>query len=88
MRPKKSPVPKLQRGKILKFKRRKPDESNLASLATKNTRKFYKFIRMLDAPGYAKTYADVSGFRIEFTNARLSENGVAGNFTIKRKDQS
>jgi methionyl-tRNA formyltransferase len=43
---------------------------------------------MLDAPGYPKAYIETSGFRIELSNASLSENGVEGIFRITRREQA
>lgn len=65
-------VPKKQSGKITYFKRRIPDQSRVPEdISTR--RKLYDFIRMLDAPGYPKAYIKFNNFKIEFSNAIMSD---------------
>jgi methionyl-tRNA formyltransferase len=64
------PVP--QTGEITEFKRRKPDDGNLAILS--DLEKVYDFIRMLDCEGYPHAFIETSEFKIEFTNANFQSN--------------
>jgi len=64
------PIP--QSGKVIEFKRRKPEQSNIEKL--KNINKVNDYIRMLDADGYPKAFIENEFFKFEFTNAQLKEN--------------
>lgn len=64
--------PKPQVGEPVVFKRRKPEQGNLAVLSGLN--EIYDYIRMLDADGYPNAFIDVNGFRYVFTRASLKAN--------------
>jgi methionyl-tRNA formyltransferase len=66
------PVPQPQVGEIVRFKRRKPAESNMAEL--QRIEQVYDYIRMLDADGYPPAYIENDHFRFEFTQA-VYDNG-------------
>lgn len=76
------PVPQV--GVPTIFKRRKPDQSNLAGhLSNKRTpADVYNHIRMLDAPGYPHSYFEGDGFRYEFTDAQLTGDAVTAKVVI------
>lgn len=65
-------IPIPQAGEITEFKRRKPDDGNLAVLS--DLEKVYDFIRMLDCEGYPHAFIETSEFKIEFTNANFQSN--------------
>ena len=66
-------IPKTQKGKVVKFKRRKPIQSiipkNIGSL-----KELYNFVRMLDAETYPKALINYGKMKIEFKNAKIKNN--------------
>jgi methionyl-tRNA formyltransferase len=79
-----TPVP--QTGEAVIFKRRKPEESNLAEL--QSLTQIYDYIRMLDAEQYPHAFLETGAFRFEFSQAvRLADRVVAQvTITPLRKD--
>ena len=75
--------PKRQEGQVVKFKRRKPNESLLPSLS--NLKEMYDFIRMLDAPGYPKAFSETAKIRIEFDQANYAEGKLTTRLKILKK---
>lgn len=61
--------PKAQRGRIMLFSRRRPEESRIPQ--DLRGRRLYDFIRMLDAPGYPAAYITDGKRRIAFREAHL-----------------
>lgn len=61
------PTPVPQQGKPTVFKRRTPEQSNLAEAETLQAA--FDLIRMLDAEGYPHAYLKVGPFKLEFTRA-------------------
>jgi methionyl-tRNA formyltransferase len=78
-----NPTPVEQSGSPTLFKRRKPQESDIAHLDQLS--KIYDHIRMLDAPGYPHAYIETESMKLEFTNAQLNGNNVTANVTITKK---
>ena len=64
--------PKQQKGEIVKFKRRKPEDSNIVEI--EDLVKAYDHIRMLDAEGYPKAFLETPSLKLEFSNAQLNSN--------------
>jgi len=77
-----SPIP--QEGKPVIFKRRLQSESKIPSLDS--CEKIYDYIRMLDAPGYPHAYIDYDIFRIEFTEAKFSNNQLTASVKINLRE--
>lgn len=77
------PKPKPQRGKVVVFKRRTPEQSNLKTLSRPSARRIYNFIRMLDAETYPHAFIEIGSTRIEFRNARLREGKVYADAIIR-----
>lgn len=77
--------PQPQQGEIVKFKRRKPEQSEMPKWAA--FEELYDHIRMLDADTYPRAYIDGETYRIEFSDAILSTDGVItkATFVEKRK---
>ena len=75
--------PIAQEGKIVKFKRRKPNQSNIIEI--KDIKKIYDHIRMLDCDGYPNAFLDFGEFRIEFSNAKLINEELKSNVRIFKK---
>ena len=75
-------VAKKQIGKVIEFKRRKPEDSNIQNLNDISLFKLYDFIRMLDAEGYPKAYLNLDNIKIEFTEVHLKNKKLAGRFEV------
>lgn len=67
-------IPTPQKGKVVCFQRRKPEESNIAQLQTLS--QIFDYIRMLDADGYPHAFIEINGFRYEFTRASMKADGT------------
>lgn len=81
------PEPFPQSGEPVLFKRRRPDESNLADFHPQDLKGIYDFIRMLDAPGYPRAFLDLGDFRISFEKPHITGTGIEGRFVVTRKSQ-
>ena len=79
-----SPEPEEQQGKPTIFRRRTPEEGNIAEL--KEIRQIYDYIRMLDAEGYPRAFLEVGAFRFEFHRASLTQDGILADVVIRRKE--
>lgn len=75
--------PQPQRGEIVKFKRRSPQQSEISAWA--NMEELYDHIRMLDAETYPHAYIDKNTYRIEFSDAKLTETGLIAKATFVEK---
>jgi methionyl-tRNA formyltransferase len=82
----KQPKPRPQKGRVVRFKRRKPAESDISKL--RDTQKVYDFIRMLDAEGYPKAFVETAELRFEFSNASLKKGFVTANVKIRRRGKN
>lgn len=69
-----------QKGRVTKFRRRKPSESRLPKIGT--LLKWYDWIRMLDAFTYPKAFLDYGNFRIEFDSVVARKKGLEANVVI------
>lgn len=78
-----NPKPKPQRGKVVIFKRRKPEMSRVPANLT--SRKLYDFIRMLDAEGYPRAFIEHNGYRLEFCNVRLNKDSIEADVLINKE---
>ena len=78
-----TPIP--QEGEIVSFKRRKPEDGNLAALD--NLVKVYDYIRMLDADGYPNAFIETDKLVFEFSNATLEGNEIRAHVKIKLKKE-
>ena len=76
-----NPKPVPQQGEPTPFKRRRPEESNLASASSLD--QLFDMIRMLDAEGYPNAFLEFGPFRLEFTRAALKEDQVIADVRIK-----
>jgi methionyl-tRNA formyltransferase len=65
------------------FKRRKPEESDVARIG--DLQKLYDHIRMLDAEGYPHAFLETEHLRLEFRRASLEPDRVTAEVTIRRK---
>ncbi len=78
------PEPVPQKGNVVLFKRRTPQQSVLPVSGVIET--LYDHIRMLDAETYPKAFIDYGEFRMIFENAVIKDNGLETTVTITRKD--
>ena len=78
-------IPTPQIGEITKFKRRKPEESNINNLS--DLEKIYDYIRMLDCDGYPHAFIETNNIKFEFTNANFDTNNqlISANVRIIKK---
>jgi methionyl-tRNA formyltransferase len=71
-----------QKGKVAKFKRRKPKQSIL-SKKTKSLSELYNHIRMLDAKTYPTAFIKYGNLRIEFKKAKINKKTIDASVSIK-----
>lgn len=77
-------TPVTQKGQVVEFKRRKPEQGNLEDL--KDIVQIYDGIRMLDCDGYPPAFIETEDFRFEFTRASLkSEKEIIADVRIIKK---
>lgn len=79
----KEPKPRPQRGKAVVFKRRKPEEGDLAH--AKTLHEVYDLIRMLDAEEYPKAFLETKGLKVEFSRARFKNGKLEATVEIFKK---
>ena len=79
---KKQIMPVAQKGKIIRFKRRKPKQS-LLSKKIKSLNELYNHIRMLDAKTYPTAFIKHGNLRIEFKKAKIFGKSIKANVCIK-----
>lgn len=79
----KNPTLIKQDGKIVEFKRRTPEMSNIQEL--ENINKIYDYIRMLDAPGYPKAFIENEKIKYEFFGAKIENGKLIANVEIIEK---
>jgi methionyl-tRNA formyltransferase len=80
-----NPIPVPQSGSPTYFKRRTPDQSALPDAPT--SRDIYDHIRMLDVDTYPRAFLDFGRWRMEFSRAALSENGVTASVLIRTRSE-
>ena len=74
------PLPVPQTGEPTEFRRRKPEESELAGTST--LEQLYDAVRMVDAEGYPHAFFERDGFRYELSEARLKEGRLGARVVI------
>ena len=79
--------PKPQKGKTVKFSRRKPEDGDLSNLNSLS--EVFDCIRMLDAENYPPAFLRTKNFVIEFSRASLKHKYIKADVVIKkRKDKN
>jgi methionyl-tRNA formyltransferase len=81
----KNPKPVPQKGGIVIFKRRKPEESKIPDNIT--IEEVYDYIRMLDAEGYPPAFLETKNLVFEFKNAKKEKNLVKAEVYIREKNK-
>lgn len=79
------PQPQPQQGEPVLFKRRNPAQSKLPTDCAMGA--IYDHIRMLDAPGYPPAFVEHGIFRIEFSNAQISDGEVVARVVIRAQQE-
>lgn len=77
------PMPVPQIGEVVEFKRRKPEEGDIAQLRT--LEEVYNYIRMLDAEDYPHAFFETEQFRFEFEQANFNGKSISAHITILKK---
>ena len=72
--------PTAQTGEPVKFRRRKPEESQIARLDS--LEQLHDFIRMLDAEGYPRAFLSHAGYRFEFSRSALYDGRIVADVQI------
>ncbi len=72
--------PSPQTGVAVNFKRRKPEESQIAKLDS--LEQLHDFIRMLDAKGYPRAFLSHDGYRFEFSRSALYDGRIVADVLI------
>lgn len=80
---KNEPTPIDQTGDVVQFRRRRPEDGNLANLVTLN--QAYDYIRMLDADGYPHAFIESQNLHFEFRDAELNDEWVDAKVRIRIK---
>lgn len=76
-----------QTGKVVTFKRRTPDQSEIKDIHDPNS--LYDHIRMLDADGYPRAFLNYSGFRFEFSKSSINQEGdLIAEVKIRKDEES
>ena len=78
------PMPQLQVGEPVIFRRRTPLDGDLADL--KGLEQVFNYIRMLDADGYPPAFIETEHFRLEFRRASLKPDSIIADVKIFRKE--
>jgi methionyl-tRNA formyltransferase len=74
------PAPVPQSGEPTIFKRRKPADGDLGKAGT--LEEAHDLVRMLDADGYPRAFADIGPFRIEFSRSSLRRGEILADARI------
>jgi len=80
------PEPIPQEGQVVTFKRLKPDDGELSTASS--LEEAYDMIRMLEADGYPRAFVTAAKFRIEFSGASLTGDGIIAEVRIRRTDDA
>jgi methionyl-tRNA formyltransferase len=78
-----NPIPLPQSGEVTTFRRRTPEEGNIADLM--DLERVYDYIRMLDADGYPRAFMETDDLLLEFDSARLRPDFVEATVRIMRR---
>lgn len=77
-----SPLPLVQVGSPVYFKRRTPEESDISQTSPQSLSDLYDFIRMLDAEDYPSAFIKLGRFKILFSEVHKKSDKLVGRFDI------
>lgn len=80
----KLPEPNPQEGMPTIFKRRRPEDGDLAT--TQSLEQVFDLIRMLDAEGYPSAFLNIGSFKLEFTRASRKVGQIMADVRITLVD--
>lgn len=73
-----------QKGKVVLFERRTPEQSNIKDIEEIN--EVFDYIRMLDCNGYPKAFLETANLKYEFSNTKIiNKNQLEANVRIFKK---
>jgi methionyl-tRNA formyltransferase len=78
-----NPVPVAQTGVVTTFRRRAPQDGDIAGLT--ELKQVYDHIRMLDAEGYPPAFLEIGDLHLEFGSAELRPDAVKASVRITRR---
>ena len=81
-----SPKPEKQKGKVVKFMRRKPEDGDLRMAESLD--EVYNYIRMLDADGYPPAFVRIGDYKLEFSRASKKVDAVEAHVKIIRGNEN
>lgn len=81
-----SPIPVQQSGRATRFRRRKPEESELPDF--QDLSQLYDFIRMLDADGYPRAFSKLGSMKLTFREPLLCEGKLRALVDIELEHES
>lgn len=82
----KQPKPLPQQGEPVRFRRRKPEESDISKV--ESLQKAFDYIRMLDADGYPRAFLETENLRFEFERAVLKDGEIRADVRIVVKNEA
>ena len=82
----KEPKPKPQTGEIVKFIRRKPEQSNLINAGSFD--QIFDYIRMLDAQGYPNAYIKFEKYKFTFSKASKNGKYIEAKVKISKENEN
>ena len=80
------PEPQAQEGKVMTFKRRKPNQSEILINENNSIDDIYNYIRMLDADSYPNAYINYGDYRLLFSNAKIQNGRLLANVVIEENN--
>jgi methionyl-tRNA formyltransferase len=79
------PEPVPQEGKVVRFKRRSPEDSEIQP-DLEHLENIHDVIRMLDAEGYPHAFIRLGPYRFEFTRSALHDGRIEADVTITKEE--
>ncbi len=80
-----NPQSQPQDGEAVTFRRRKPADGDIAN--AESLAGLFDLIRMLDADGYPRAFADIGPFRLEFDRASLRPDTILADVRIRLRKE-
>jgi methionyl-tRNA formyltransferase len=78
---------KKQKGKVVIFKRRLKNQSEIKFNKINNIKKLYDYIRMLDADNYPKAFVKLNPYIAKLSNAKLINGILKATIEFKKNDK-